>query len=104
MFEDEALRGGPVQRWIPRGLAGKPVFVFETGGTTGTPKTRVAIDDFRTDYELFSDTLPDESFPAGSNWLMLGPSGPRRLRLVGRAPRAVSAAASASASTSIRAG
>ena len=80
-FEDEWLRGGPVQRWIPKGLAGKPVFVFETGGTTGVPKTRVAFDDFRTDYELFSATLPDEFFPKGSNWLMLGPSGPRRLRL-----------------------
>ena len=55
--------------------------MFETGGTTGIPKTRVAFDDFRTDYELFSRTLPDEYFPPGSNWLMLGPSGPRRLRL-----------------------
>jgi hypothetical protein len=80
-FEDEWLRGGPVQRWVPRGLAGKPVFVFETGGTTGIPKTRIACDDFRTDYELFSATLPDEYFPKGTNWLMLGPSGPRRLRL-----------------------
>jgi phenylacetate-coenzyme A ligase PaaK-like adenylate-forming protein len=80
-FEDEALRGGPVQRWIPKGLAGQPVYVFETGGTTGVPKTRVAINDFRTDYEIFSETLPDEFFPKGSNWLMLGPSGPRRLRL-----------------------
>ena len=80
-FEDEWLRGGPVQRWVPRGLAGQPVFVFETGGTTGIPKTRIACDDFRTDYELFSATLPDEHFPKGANWLMLGPSGPRRLRL-----------------------
>src|SRR6185436_14862570 len=80
-FQDEALRGGPVQRWIPKGLAGKPVFVFETGGTTGIPKTRVAMDDFRIDYEIFSGTLPDEFFPRGANWLMLGPSGPRRLRL-----------------------
>jgi hypothetical protein len=80
-FQDEWLRGGPVQRWIPKALAGRPVFVFETGGTTGTPKTRVAVEDFRTDYELFSGTLPDEYFPRGSNWLMLGPSGPRRLRL-----------------------
>jgi phenylacetate-coenzyme A ligase PaaK-like adenylate-forming protein len=80
-FEDEWLRGGPVQRWVPRGLAGKPVYVFETGGTTGVPKTRIACDDFRIDYELFSETLPDEHFPRGSNWLMLGPSGPRRLRL-----------------------
>ena len=80
-FEDEWLRGGPVQRWVPRGLAGQPVFVFETGGTTGIPKTRIACNDFRTDYELFSATLPDEHFPKGANWLMLGPSGPRRLRL-----------------------
>lgn len=80
-FEDDWLRGGPVQRWVPRALSGKPVFVFETGGTTGTPKTRVACDDFRTDYELFGATLPDEYFPRGANWLMLGPSGPRRLRL-----------------------
>ena len=80
-FEDEWLRGGPLQRWMPKGLAGKPVFVFETGGTTGTPKTRVAFEDFRVDYEIFSGTLPDEHFPRGSNWLMLGPSGPRRLRL-----------------------
>ncbi len=80
-FEDEWLRGGPVERWVPRGLAGKPVYVFETGGTTGIPKTRIACEDFRIDYELFSATLPDEYFPKGANWLMLGPSGPRRLRL-----------------------
>ena len=80
-FEDEWLRGGPVQRWIPKGYAGKPTYVFETGGTTGLPKTRVVIDDFRIDYEMMSDTLPDKYFPKGSNWLMLGPSGPRRLRL-----------------------
>jgi len=81
LFEDEWLRGGPVQRWVPKGMAGKPVFVFETGGTTGTPKTRINCEDFRIDYEVFSTTLPDEHFPKGSNWLMLGPSGPRRLRL-----------------------
>ena len=81
IFEDELLRGGPVERWIPKGLAGKPTYVFETGGTTGIPKSRVVIDDFRIDYELFSHTLPDQYFPKGANWLMLGPSGPRRLRL-----------------------
>ncbi len=80
-FQDEWLRGGPVRRWVPQGLADKPVYVFETGGTTGIPKSRIAIDDFRTDYSNFSDTLPDEFFPQGANWLMLGPSGPRRLRL-----------------------
>lgn len=80
-FRDEWLRGGPVRRWVPKALADKPIYVFETGGTTGVPKSRIAMDDFRTDYELFSRTLPDEYFPPGANWLMLGPSGPRRLRL-----------------------
>lgn len=81
LFEDEWLRGGPVRRWVPKGLAHKPVYVFETGGTTGVPKTRINIDDFRTDYSEFSKTLPDEFFPQGADWLQLGPSGPRRLRL-----------------------
>lgn len=81
LFEDEWLRGGPVRRWVPRGLAHKPVYVFETGGTTGVPKSRINIDDFRTDYSEFSKTLPDEHFPIGSDWLQLGPTGPRRLRL-----------------------
>ncbi len=81
LFEDDWLRGGPVRRWIPKGLADKPAYVFETGGTTGIPKSRVVIEDHWIDYELFSDTLPDKYFPRGANWLMLGPSGPRRLRL-----------------------
>jgi phenylacetate-coenzyme A ligase PaaK-like adenylate-forming protein len=81
LFQDEWLRGGPVRRWVPKGLADKPAFIFETGGTTGVPKSRVQMEDFRTDYEMFSDTLPEKYFPKGSNWLMLGPSGPRRLRL-----------------------
>jgi phenylacetate-coenzyme A ligase PaaK-like adenylate-forming protein len=80
-FEDEWLRGGPVRRWVPKAFADKPIYVFETGGTTGIPKSRVAIEDFRIDYSLFSESLPDQYFPKGSNWLMLGPSGPRRLRL-----------------------
>lgn len=80
-FEDDWLRGGPIRRWVPKGLADKPVYVFETGGTTGIPKSRAVVEDHWTDYELFSDTLPDKYFPKGANWLMLGPSGPRRLRL-----------------------
>ena len=80
-FEDEHLRGGPVRRWVPKGYADRPIYVFETGGTTGIPKSRINVEDFRIDYSMFSQTLPDEFFPPGSNWLMLGPSGPRRLRL-----------------------
>ncbi len=81
LFEDDWLRGGPVRRWVPQAYADKPTYVFETGGTTGIPKSRVVIEDHWIDYELFSDTLPEKYFPKGSNWLMLGPSGPRRLRL-----------------------
>jgi len=80
-FQDEWLRGGPVRRWVPKGFGGRPVYVFETGGSTGVPKSRIGVEDFRVDYEQFSRTLPDEFFPPGSDWLSLGPTGPRRLRL-----------------------
>ncbi len=81
LFEDDWLRGGPVRRWQPRTLWTKPTYVFETGGTTGIPKSRVVMEDHKIDYEMFSATLPDKYFPKGANWMMLGPSGPRRLRL-----------------------
>ena len=68
-FQDEWLRGGPVRRWVPRAYAHRPISTFETGGSTGVPKSRISIDDFRIDYEAFSDTLPDEYFPRGANWI-----------------------------------
>ncbi|MEM7234744.1 MAG: hypothetical protein AAF517_21370 [Planctomycetota bacterium] len=80
-FEDEWLRGGPVNRWIPKAHSGKPIYVFETGGSTGIPKSRINVEDFRTDYSQFAETLPDEYFPPDSDWISLGPTGPRRLRL-----------------------
>lgn len=80
-FQDEWLRGGPVRRWVPKGYAGRPIYTFETGGSTGVPKSRISIEDFRLDYEAFSETLPDQFFPKGADWLSLGPTGPRRLRL-----------------------
>ena len=84
-FEDSWLRGGPVRRWVPRAYADEPVYVFETGGSTGVPKTRINVHDFKLDYERFSEYLPSESFPHGSDWLMVGPTGPRRLRLAASA-------------------
>ncbi|MBI3209148.1 MAG: hypothetical protein HYZ37_09650 [Candidatus Solibacter usitatus] len=80
-FQDEWLRGGPVSKWVPKGMAGMPVSVFETGGSTGVPKSRISINDYKIDYEMFSETLPDEHFPKGADWISIGPSGPRRLRL-----------------------
>ncbi|HYU80837.1 MAG TPA: hypothetical protein VEK56_17735 [Vicinamibacterales bacterium] len=81
VFQDEWLRGGPVRRWVPREYQDRPITTFETGGSTGVPKSRINIEDFRIDYEMFSRTLPDEFFPHGADWLQVGPSGPRRLRL-----------------------
>ena len=104
LFEDEWLRGGPVRRWVPKALADKPIYVFETGGTTGVPKSRVVIDDFRIDYELFSDTLPDKYFPTRVELADAGPVGTARdCGWRWNTWRSI-AAASASASTWIRAG
>jgi phenylacetate-coenzyme A ligase PaaK-like adenylate-forming protein len=80
-FEDDWLRGGPIRRWVPKAYQNKPLYVFETGGTTGIPKSRFVSEDHWIDYEMFSDSLPEKHFPKGANWMMLGPSGPRRLRL-----------------------
>ena len=44
-FQDEWLRGGPVRRWVPKAYADKPIYVFETGGSTGVPKSRIAHED-----------------------------------------------------------
>ena len=77
-FEDDWLRGGPLRRWVPKRYEGRPLFVFETGGTTGIPKSRVGIEDFRLDYERFSEVLPDEHFlrdRTGWCWAPPGPAG-----------------------------
>ncbi len=80
-FDDSWLRTLPHARLIPRAYAGEPFAVFETGGTTGLPKQRLSWQDHRLDYEAFSAELSDDAFPPGAAWLMLGPTGPRRLRL-----------------------
>ena len=80
-FDGELLRSEPHERWIPREYRGRPFTIFETGGTTGLPKQRIGWEDYRIDYAEFSETLDDEAFPRGGYWLMIGPTGPRRLRL-----------------------
>jgi len=80
-FDENWLRDTPLDRWIPAAYKGRPFTVFETGGTTGLPKQRIGWEDYKIDYEAFSDTLDDDAFPRGSYWLMVGPTGPRRLRL-----------------------
>jgi phenylacetate-coenzyme A ligase PaaK-like adenylate-forming protein len=80
-FEDEWLRDLPNEVWVPQAYKGRPFNIFETGGTTGMPKQRIGWDDFRIDYTEFSKTLKDEHFPRDHYWMMVGPTGPRRLRL-----------------------
>lgn len=80
-FDGEWLRFEQPDRWVPQEYRGRPYNIFETGGTTGMPKQRIGWDDYKHDYESFGDTLSDEEFPRGKNWLMMGPTGPRRLRL-----------------------
>jgi phenylacetate-coenzyme A ligase PaaK-like adenylate-forming protein len=80
-FDDEVLRQEQPERFVPKGFAGRPYNVFETGGTTGMPKQRIGWDDYKVDYEEFSDHYGPDFFPQGTNWLMVGPTGPRRLRL-----------------------
>ncbi len=80
-FDEEWLRFAPHEKWIPKKFAGRPYSIFETGGTTGMPKQRIGWDDYKIDYSDFSHTLDDKDFPPGQNWLMMGPTGPRRLRL-----------------------
>lgn len=80
-FDGEVLRTEPHERFIPKELKGRPFNIFETGGTTGMPKQRIGWEDYKRDYEQFSATLDDEAFPPGGYWLMVGPTGPRRLRL-----------------------
>jgi phenylacetate-coenzyme A ligase PaaK-like adenylate-forming protein len=80
-FQDDWLRDEPNESWVPNAYKGRPFFIFETGGTTGMPKQRISWEDHKIDYSEFSKTLDDKYFPPGSKWLMLGPTGPRRLRL-----------------------
>jgi len=80
-FQDEWLRDEQPEVWVPAAFRGKPYNVFETGGTTGMPKQRIGWNDYKVDYEEFSGKVKDEHFPRGGAWLMVGPTGPRRLRL-----------------------
>lgn len=80
-FQDEYLRDLQPEVWVPAAFKGKPYNIFETGGTTGMPKQRIGWNDFKVDYSEFSEKISDTHFPRGGAWLMMGPTGPRRLRL-----------------------
>jgi phenylacetate-coenzyme A ligase PaaK-like adenylate-forming protein len=80
-FQDEWLRDLQPEVWVPKAFKGRPFNIFETGGTTGMPKQRIGWEDYKVDYSEFSAKISDEHFPRDHYWLMMGPTGPRRLRL-----------------------
>lgn len=80
-FQDEWLRDLQPEVWVPAKYKGRPFNIFETGGTTGMPKQRIGWEDYKVDYSEFSERISDEHFPRNQYWLMVGPTGPRRLRL-----------------------
>jgi phenylacetate-coenzyme A ligase PaaK-like adenylate-forming protein len=80
-FQDEWLRDLQPDVWVPAAFKGKPFSIFETGGTTGMPKQRIGWNDYKVDYSEFSEKISDAHFPRNHYWLMMGPTGPRRLRL-----------------------
>ncbi len=80
-FQDESLRDRQPEVWVPATFKGQPFNIFETGGTTGMPKQRIGWNDYKVDYSEFSEKISDEHFPRNHYWLMMGPTGPRRLRL-----------------------
>ena len=48
----------------PEGLRRPPISVFETGGSTGVPKSRINVDDFHIDYELLQRDAVRRRLPA----------------------------------------
>ena len=103
-FQDEWLRGGPVRRWVPKAYADRPIYVFETGGSTGVPKSRISIDDFRIDYEAFSDDTARRRISQGRGLAHGRPQRSAASAARGRAPGAASRRHLLHDATSTRAG
>lgn len=80
-FDKQRIKTAPHEDWTPRGLVDHPPHVFETGGTTGMPTQRLSWEDHLIDYRSYATSLPDSHFSPGGAWLIVGPTGPRRLRL-----------------------
>ncbi|CAM03383.1 hypothetical protein A8924_4502 [Saccharopolyspora erythraea NRRL 2338] len=82
------LRGVPAEDLIPRGMAGRRLEVFDSGGTSGRPYRRVDAGAVEDNVDWCSGVLDEHGFPEGVNWLHVGPSGPH---VVGRAVRYLAA-------------
>lgn len=70
------LRTVPADALIPRGLADRVFRVYDSGGTTGSPK-RIVDSGYRSRLLVWArERLLDMGIPESGNWLHLGPTGP----------------------------
>ncbi|MFR9729474.1 AMP-binding protein [Saccharopolyspora sp. MS10] len=75
----DELRFTRVEDLLPRGYGGRAevIGVFESGGTTGSPKRVVYLADWMEREMAGAMRAMDErGYPRDANWLSLGPSGP----------------------------
>lgn len=80
------LRDVPVRDLIPRGYGGRAevVGVFESGGTTGTPKRLLLLGDWQERFiGWVSRYLDRRGFPTGVDYLVVGPTGPHMMGHMG---------------------
>ena len=81
-FQDEWLRGGPVRRWVPKGYAGPARLRLRDRRQHRRARSRASASTTSASTTRCSATpCPTTPSRSGADWLMVGPSGPRRLRL-----------------------
>ena len=66
---------------VPKAYQDRPFRYLKLVAPRECQNKRIGWDDFKIDYTAFSDTLSDEEISRNHYWMMVGPTGPRRLRL-----------------------
>jgi len=75
LFDKERLRRASVRDLLPRGFAGRPFRVFETGGTTGAPCRIVNVTRLDDDVVMYAAMLRYRGLADG-DIIAMTPSGP----------------------------
>lgn len=85
------LRDVPVEALVPRGYGPRPDIIgaYDSGGTTGTPKRLLLLEDWFSALLTWKSGRMDAlGFPRDVNWLTLAPTGPHIFgRLMAEMPR-----------------
>jgi len=88
-MDESALQTRPLEDFIPKSVLAQKekLIIGETGGTLGKSKlTAYREDEFQEAFvEPFIRVARHRGFPAGLNWLWIGPGGPH---MIGKAARA----------------